>query len=387
MLKYIKYYIFIIIGFILFSIGFYQNLSNSLVDYKELNFRPWSALYISAFYFTSLSLGVLFFLVIQYVSNAVWVIVIIRVMEGIASFIPYGGIIIMLILVLNSIGIIHIFHWMDLDYLSNNKKFYLNKSFFLIRSIIYLVGWTIFMKYIKYFSKKLDETHNIKYFNKLYKVNVLFLIFFAITSMTMGWDWIMSLDINWISTLLSWYILSSYLVTGITTITLISIYLKWKGYIPLFNNNHLHDLAKYIFATSLLWSYLWFSQYILYWYGNIPEEVVYYFNRSEQYNNIHLWMLIPNFLIPLLGLLSSKIKRNYKAITIIGFIIIIGHYIDIYNMIMPSCVHKFYGFGLLEIGSFLFMMGFFICIIQKTLIKMELEPKGNPFFYKSKYPH
>ncbi|WGH26728.1 MAG: hypothetical protein NHF94_00930 [Candidatus Bostrichicola ureolyticus] len=384
----------------LFSIGFYQNLSittqkNEIKLEQNISYlknkiynRPWSALYIAAFYFTSISLGVLFFLGIQYVSKAGWVIVIIRIMEGIASFIPYGGIIIILILVLNSIGYIHIFSWMDLnpiDKIIINKQPYLNKVFFLIRSIIYLVGWTIFMIYIKNLSKKLDKTHNILYYNKLYKVNVIFLIFFAITSTTMGWDWIMSLDINWISTLFSWYILSSYVVTGITTITLISIYLKNKGYIPLFNNNHLHDLAKYIFATSLLWSYLWFAQYLLYWYGNIPEEVIYFFNRSKEYNNIYLWMLIPNFLIPLLGLISSNIKRNYKVITIIGFIIIIGHYIDIYNMIMPSSVYKFYGFGFLEIGSFLFMMGFFIFIIQKTLIKMEFDPKGNPFFNESKY--
>lgn len=368
--------------------------------FHQANNRPWSALYTTALYFIGISLGALFFLSLQYVSQAGWSIVIIRIIEVVASFIPFGGVIILIIIILNSFGLIHMFHWMDhnlydpnslkYDIVLLNKNPFLNISFYLIRTIIYLLGWTFFIYWMKKISKKLDETYNIKYHNKLYNISVVFIVFFSITSIGMGWDWIMSLNPHWFSTLFSWYVLSSYLVTAITTITIISIYLKKQGLLMKFNDHHLHDLVKYIFATSLLWSYFWFIQFLLYWYGNIPEEISYFFDRTKQYNNIHFWMLIPNLILPLFGLISSKIKRKSNIILIFSYIILIGHYIDIYNMIMPGTVGGFYGFDITEVGSFLFITGLFIFIITKSLNKLNIEAKGNKFFHESEiyeYPY
>lgn len=206
----------------------------------------------------------------------------------------------------------------------------------------------------------------------------------------MVWDWVMSLDPHWMSTLFSWYVLSGFLVTGISIITIISIFLKKNGFISKFNHNHLHDLAKYIFASSMLWSYLWGAQFLLYWYSNIPEEVIYFQDRSELYKNIHLWMIIPNLLIPFFGLIRSKAKRNYKIVLLVSFSVIFGHYINTYNMIMPSSVGLFYGFGMPEIGSILMITGLFIYTIQHILKKSVLIPKGNKFLRESElfeYPH
>ncbi|XOD68233.1 MAG: hypothetical protein ACMUEL_06200 [Flavobacteriales bacterium Tduv] len=366
----------------------------------QVHSRPWSALYTAAFYFTGLSLGVLFFLAIQHTAQAGWSIVVSRVMESIASFLPYGGVILLIVLILNAFGLVHMFHWMDpslfdlnspnYDELIANKEPFLNKFFYIIRSVVYLVGWTFFLCWMKRLSKKLDETHSVKDHNKLHDVSVGFIAFFAMTSMVMGWDWIMSLDPHWFSTLFGWYVLGTYLVTGITTIALVALYLKDKGFLPKFNDNHLHDLAKYMFATSLLWSYLWFTQFLLYWYGNIPEEVAYFINRAEQYNNIHFWMLIPNLVLPLFGLIGSNFKRNPRVVITLGCIILIGHYIDVYNMIMVGSVGGFYGFGAAEIGALLLIAGLFILIVAKELSTLELEAKGNQLFRESEiyeYPY
>lgn len=357
--------------------------------YKKHN-RPWAAFYVSAFYFTGVSLGALFFIVIQHVSNAGWVTILIPVMECIYSFLPYGSIGVLIIIILNALGFFHIFTWMitslrnpySLNYneLIANKYPFLNIPFFLIRSFIYITLWTFFLYRIKSLYRKLYKKSSNR---ALRKASVVFIIFFAFSSMGMGWDWIMSINAHWFSTLFSWYVFCTHLVIGITTITMVSIFLKKNGYLSTFNSNHMHDLAKYMFSTSLLWTYLWFSQFILCWYGNIPEEVSYFLQRSELYKNIHFWMLFPTLLFPFIGLIRSNVKRKPRIVFFIGCIILIGHYLDIYNMIMPDCVGVFYGFGFTEIGSFLFMSGFFIFFIFRKL--SNIEPTCHPFFHESKY--
>ncbi|WP_185873897.1 hypothetical protein [Blattabacterium cuenoti] len=412
--KKILFFLMIIGFFILFYEKIYSsiNLKNNFflekknyihqtIDNKN---KPWISLYISLFYFTTISLGSLLFLSIQSVSKSGWSIIIHPIMEVVASFIPYGGIMIFILLLFNSIDIIHLFHWMDsslynsislkYDKLIESKRLFLNIPFFLIRSLIYIIGWSFFYFKIKKISHKLDITHSLNDYKKLYFFSIFFIIFFSITSIIMGWDWIMSLNPHWFSTLLSWYILSTYLVTGIGTITIISIYMKKKGYLPFFNKNHLHDLSKYLFSTSLLWSYFWFSQFLLYWYGNIPEEISYFIRREESYGYIHFWMLIFNFLIPFFGLMSSKNKTNPKIVLPITYILLFGHYLDIYNLIKPEIMvsfkNSFFFIFSEEIGALLLIGSIFLFILFKNLHKNKLNPIGNPFFQESKkykYPY
>ncbi|WP_317168043.1 hypothetical protein [Blattabacterium cuenoti] len=397
----------IIIGFILILLDkkfFNKKIYNfSKEEGKEIKYEkkenePWSGLYISIFYFTSISLGALFFLGIQNISNSGWSIIIHPIMEDIASFIPYGSIMIFIILSLNTLDYIHLFHWMspDLfdpislkyDKIIASKKLFLNTPFFLIRSLIYVLGCSFFYFKIRKKSHILDQTHSLNDYKKLYFISLIFIIFFSIVSILIAWDWIMSLNPHWFSTLFGWYILSSYIVTGIGTITIISIYLNKKGYFPLFNKNHLHDLSKYLFSSSLLWSYLWFSQFLLYWYGNIPEEIYYFLKREEIYQSIHFWILIPNLVIPLFGLISSKNKTNPKIVFSIAFTLLIGHYIETYSLIAPDVEIQF---GMSEIGSLLLIGGIFYYILFSNLNKRKPNAsKGNPFFQESKnyeYPY
>jgi len=193
----------------------------------------------------------------------------------------------------------------------------------------------------------------------------------------------MSVDPHWFSTLFGWYVFASMFVSGITAIALITIYLKAKGYLEKVNDNHIHDLAKFMFAISVFWTYLWFSQFMLIWYSNIPEEVTYFVTRIEDYNLPFFGMLIMNFIFPLLILMNSDYKRVNWFVVMAGIVILLGHYVDVYNMIMPATVGDQWSFGVSEIGGLLFFTGLFIYVVFNTLTKAPLEASGDPFIGES----
>ena len=178
----------------------------------------------------------------------------------------------------------------------------------------------------------------------------------------------------------------STLSSAVAAIILISVYLKKTGFLPQFNDNHLHDLGVYLFATSMLWTYTWFAQFMLYWYANIPEEVNYFFGRFKYYGVTFLPMLILNFLIPLLVMVSSSIKRNYTVVTTMAVIVLIGHWLDHFNMVMPGTVGPYWqnmAGLLLNLGAVLFGVGLFVFAVMTTLAKTKLIPTGNPFLRES----
>ncbi|WP_185872805.1 hypothetical protein [Blattabacterium cuenoti] len=356
--------------------------------------------YTNILYLTLISLGILCFLTIQYVSKSVWSVIIYPIMEILSSFLPYGCMLIFIMFIFNSLNIIQLLPWMNTnvvnpnsilyDEIIANKKEFLNVPFFLIRNIFYMIVWNVFYFKIKKISCILHNNYSIKLYEKLNSLSVKFIIFFAITSIFMGWDWIMFLNPHWISTIFSWYLFSSYLSAGIGVIILFSIYLNKIGYLSYFNEHHLHDLSKYLFSSSLLWTYFWFSQFLLYWYSNIPEEMIFFIKRTIFYENIHFWMLILNFLIPFFGLLSSKNKKNPLIVSMISIIILIGHYIDMYQLIIPEISLFKYNFGLADIGMLLIIVSIFLKIIFYNVNKHQLKYIGHPYFKESqhyKYPY
>jgi hypothetical protein len=360
----------------------------------KLQNKPWAALYVSAFFFMMISLGVLAFYAIQRVAQAGWPIVLYRVMEGITAYLLPGGIIVITILVLSGLHFNHLFIWMDPevvahDELIKNKSVYLNLPFFFIRAIFFLSGWTLYRHFSRKFSLKQDSalSNDISNHKKNFKISAAFLVFYFVTESIMSWDWVMSIDPHWFSTLFGWYVFSSMFVTGITVIALITIYLKNNGYLDFVNDSHIHDLGKFMFAISILWTYLWFSQFMLIWYANIPEEVTYFMTRIEDYNLPFFGMLVMNFIFPLVILMNSSYKRINYIVVMTGIILVLGHYIDVFNMIMPSAVGDQWSIGVSEIGAFLFFFGLFIYIVFNELTKAPLLAKGDPFIKESEQYH
>ena len=357
--------------------------------YHQLANRPWAALYVAAFFFFMISLGTLAFYAIQRAAQAGWSPVLFRVMEGITGYLLPGGLLVLLILILSVLHFNHLFIWMDPEVVEHDKIIkaksgYLDPYFFLIRGFIYLGGWSLYRYFSRKFSIAQDNSNDNRNHIKNFKISAGFLVFFLVTESMMSWDWIMSIDPHWFSTLFGWYVFASMAVSAVTTIALISIYLKSKGYLPDVNDNHIHDLGKFMFGFSVFWTYLWFSQFMRIWFANIPEEVVYFITRMDDYT-IPFWgMVVINFILPFLILVSSNFKRVYWIITMAGIIILVGHYIDVYNMIMPSAVGDKWGFGIPELASLMFFAGLFIFIVFSSLTKAPLEAKGDPFNEESK---
>ena len=360
--------------------------------FHQLSNKPWAAFYVAAFFFFMISLGVLAFYAIQRAAQAGWSPVLYRVMEGITAYLLPGGIIIIVILALSGMHLNHLFIWMDPEVVAHDeliagKTGYLNVPFFLVRAVLFLLGWTIYRYFSRKFSLAQDQSDNISNHKKNFRISAAFLVFFIYSESVMSWDWIMSIDPHWFSTLFGWYVFASMIVSGVTAIALITIYLKSKGYLEFVNDSHIHDLGKFMFGFSVFWTYLWFSQFMLIWYSNIPEEVTYFMTRIEDYNLPFFGMVVMNFIFPLLILMNSDYKRINYFIVMAGIVVILGHYMDVYNMIMPSAVGDQWFIGVAEIGGFLFFLGLFIFIVFSELTKAPLFAKGDPFMGESERFH
>jgi hypothetical protein len=355
--------------------------------------RPWSALYVAAFFFFMIALGVLAFYGIQFASQSGWSPVLFRVMEGITSYVLPGGLIVLAIAVASgTIGHYNIFVWMDPDVVAHDKLIqgkagWLNIGWFAVRGLIFIAGWSLYRHFARKFTIAQDNSDDNSYFKKTFRISAAFLVFFIYTESIMSWDWIMSVDPHWFSTLFGWYVFAGMAVSGITVIAFITLYLKSRGHLEIVNDSHIHDLAKFMFGFSIFWAYLWFSQFMLIWYANIPEEVTYFVTRIEDYNGLFFGMMVLNFVFPFLVLMNSDYKRIPWFVVMAGIIILVGHYIDVYVMIMPATVGDRWSFGIPEISSIMLFAGLFMFIVFTALTKAPLVVKRNPFLKESEHFH
>ena len=358
----------------------------------QLQNKPWSALYVACIFFMLISMGVLAFYAIQQVAQAGWSPVLFRVMQGITAYLPVGSVLFLIFLLLSGFHFNHLFPWLDPevvahDKLIQNKAGYLNFPFWIVRALVFLTGWNLY----RYFSRKnclaQDESDDNSNYKKNFNISAMFLVFFIVTESIMSWDWIMSLDPHWFSTLFGWYVFASFFVSGITTICMVTLYLKSVGYLEHVNTSHIHDLAKFMFGISVFWTYLWFSQFMLIWYANIPEEVTYFVTRIELYNLPFFGAVVMNFVFPILILINTDFKRITWVLVMAGTVILLGHYVDFFNMIMPATVGDQWFIGASELGSISFFLGLFIFVVFSALAKVPMLPKRNPFIEESKHFH
>ncbi len=360
----------------------------------QIHNRPYAALYVAAFFFMMIALGVLAFYAIQIASQAGWSPVLFRVMEGITAYLLPGALIVLVIAIFAGD---HLFVWMNADMVNPDsdkydalvagKSGWLNKTGFIIRALIFIGGWSLYRHFARKFSIAQDTAEDNRNFKKSFRIAAGFLVFFIYTESMMSWDWIMSVDPHWFSTLFGWYVFASMFVSGITVIALITLYLKSKGQLEFVNENHLHDVAKFMFAFSIFWTYLWFSQFMLIWYSNIPEEVTYFVTRFADYKLPFLGMVVMNFVFPILMLMNADYKRVPWFVVMAGLVILAGHYIDIFNMIMPATVGDRWFIGIPEISSILLFAGLFIFVVFTALTKAPLLVKRYPFRKESEEFH
>jgi len=360
--------------------------------------RPWAALLVNTIFFLGIGIGTLFFLAIQYAAQAGWSAGILRVMESVALFVGIPLLGMLFLVITGTMEMHHVWHWMqdgimdpanpNYDKIIAGKEGYLNDTFFTLRTVAYLVIWAGAAYLLRRNSLKEDqlpEGQNLFFTQR--KLAATFIVLYAVTSSTSAWDWIMSIDTHWFSTLFGWYTFAGMFVTALTVLNVLVMFLRVKNYLPWVNDNHQHDLGKFMFAFSVFWTYLWFSQYMLIWYSDIPEETPYYLARFGEYKTLFITMLAFNFIMPVLVLMSRDSKRIMGFILLAAVFVLAGHWMDHYIMIMPGSVGYNYGFGWVELGGFLFYAGLLLYVVQRNLAAAPLKMKNHAMIHESKLFH
>ena len=354
--------------------------------------RLFSNLWINNMYFIGISVTAVFFVAIQYVAQAGWSAGIIRVPMSFGSWLPYGFV---LLIITFAIGNHDIFHWTH-DYLYDTsdprydkiidgKKAYLNLPFFLSRMVLFFLVWYYLYRRIVKLSVLEDINGGDKYWNKMFTLSAIFVVFYGLSSSVAAWDWILSIDTHWFSTMFGWYVFASWWVSSLAFITYVVVLLKDNGYLKHVNFSVIHDLGKFVFAFSVFWTYIWFSQYMLVYYANLPEETTYFIERlrSDNYVGFFYANLFMNFFFPFLFLMTRASKRHTRFLKIVCPIILFGHFIDFYLMITPGIVKENNGFGLLEIGILMVYLSMFLFVILKSLGSRNLLARNHPMLDES----
>ncbi len=381
------------ISFILIGIG----LISIAASFMTHSHQAWSNLLHNTFYFMVIALCGTFFLALQYAAEAGWSVSVKRIPEAMGAFLPYAAVLMLIVffgnLIAGNNGGHYLYHWLhhdlydpaspEYDKIIDGKSAYLNLPFFVTRMLVYFAVWIGFTLTLRKLSLREDKEGGQAFYKKAKRISAAFLVLFAITSSTSAWDFVMSIDTHWYSTLFGWYTFAGLFISGLSVIGITTAYLVKKGLMPWVTEHHLHDIGKFMFAFSVFWTYLWFAQFMLIWYANIPEEVTYFMLRFDHYRVLFWTNFFINFITPFIVLMTRDAKRKTNTLLIVGVILIIGHWIDTFLMITPGVVGEHWHIGWMEIGTALGFAGLFMFVMLNALAKAPLLRENHPMLQES----
>lgn len=372
--------------------------------------REFSNLLLMGYYFACVCVAGGVFCAIQYVAQAGWSASMIRIPQAMIKVLPIAAVI-LLVIITSGMFITHTVvneegrsvvqpylyaQWATkgltdpqsplYDSVVAGKAGYLNIGFYYTRMVVFLVLYAVLAWMLVKYSENEDEVGGMINYKKSFNIGCVFLLIFGITFPLFSFDSIMSLEARWYSTMFGWYNLAAAWVTGLAAITLLMVWLKEKGYFSWLNENHLHNMGLFMFAFTVFWTYVWFFQFLLYYYANMPEETAYFYKRWEPEFKPWFWLnIIINFATPFLMLMARDYKRIFKRVKWVAIIILCGHWLDYYMMIMPDTVGaKGRGFFYQEVGTFIGFAGLFVFLSLNALSKFKsLVPKNHPFLEES----
>lgn len=380
-------------------VGLYITSGSKSDPHQQARF--WASLLMNSVYFLLIVNASMFFICATTLAWGGWQMSFRRVPEAISAAVPVVGTISGVILLAIVFGSNHeIYHWTNAEHVKhdkilNFKKGFLNKGFFTFMTLFTIIGWSVLGWKMRQLSRSLDDKplgsveEGRKYIWKNTVWAAVYIVVFALTIMSsIPWLWLMSIDAHWYSTMYSWYTFASSFVAGMSLIALFVVYLKNTGYLELTNEEHLHDIGKFMFAFSVFWTYLWFSQFMLIWYANIPEETTYFKPRAQGiYSGIFWLMFLINFLAPLLLLMRRSAKRNYGTITFMALLIIFGHWLDFFQMVFPGPSPDHVPMLLYDFCIALGFAGLVMFLVGRALSKAPLLAKNHPFVKESIIHH
>jgi hypothetical protein len=366
-----------LIGMIALVVGFMQD-----------GMRGWANVLLNNYYFLSLAIGASFFLALQYITQAGWSSGFKRIAESMSAYIPVAAVI-MIILVF---GMKTLYSWIEPEargfdahelHLIHHKSSYLNEAFFIVRLVLYFAVWIFMTRLLRSYSLKEDMEGGIVYFQKSEFYSKVYIFTLALTFSLATFDWLMTLEPTWYSTIYSLKNFVAAFFHGTNIIVLIVLIMHGQGYFTFINNAHWGDFSKYVFILSIVWAYFWFSQYLLIWYANIPEETTYYVERLEGPWKVNFYTnMVLNWLVPFMILLPNYFARKKFILAFVIICTIIGQYTDLYEQIIPGTTGV-YQIGFVEIGTFLGFAGLFVYMFMRTLSNASLVPENHPLLQES----
>ncbi len=356
--------------------------------------RLWANLLLNGWYTLIIALAGTFFIAVNYAANAGWATGLKRISEAMGNYIPVGLGIFLLIVFLGGDSL---YHWkadgiMDenspnYDSIIASKSWFLNAPFYYVVAPLLVVVFYLFHRNFRNMSIREDKEGGLVFFKKSVAFSGAFLFIFAFGFSIISWEYIMSVDPHWFSTIYAIYNFAISFVCGMTVMTMLTLFLKSQGYLSFINGEHIHDLGKFMFAFTIFWTYIWLAQYLLIWYADMPEETVYYYMRQDGNEGIYQFQFWANlflcFFIPFLALMTRNAKRNPMWLYLVGSIILIGHWNDLYLMIMPGVMQQYASIGLMEIGMPIFFGALFVFIVLKAFEKAPTFPLKHPYLEES----
>ncbi len=332
-------------------------------------------------FLSSVGLGSLFLVALEYIVGSVWSTPFRRVFEILSS--------VLLILPLIALPVYlhshNIFHWthaevVAVDEILKQKSPYLNMTFFTIRIIAYFAIWIIFHLLMTKNSKVQDTTKDPKLTKLNTKLSAIFLPLFVLTLTFSSIDWMMSLEAHWFSTIFGVYYFSGTFLAALAAGTFLIIWLNEKGLLVKgIRKDHYYSLGALLFGFINFWGYIAFSQYLLIWYANIPEETYWFLQRWEgSWMYFSIFFIIVHFVVPYFALLSQPSKMDPKRLKFMSIWIIFVHILDLYWIVMPSFNPDGFIFGWIEIGFILLGLGVLIVVFNYSAKKVNLVAIGDP---------
>ncbi|MDB5144511.1 MAG: quinol:cytochrome oxidoreductase [Mucilaginibacter sp.] len=375
--------------------------------------RTFANLLLMGYYLVTVCLFGVIFCAIEYVAQSGWSVSILRIPQLFARLLPVAALLLLAIISAgiftthpgkNEAGITTVLPYLyklwalngvtvrghvNYDAVIAGKAGFLNIPFFFTRLVAFLAFYSIAGWLLVKYSCQEDRADGMANYKKSFTLSAVFLLVFFFTVPLFVFDAIMSLDAHWYSTLFGWYNLSGFLVTGFTVTALTVIYLQEAGYMPWVTKNHLQTLGVLIFGFSIFWTYLWFEQFLLIYYSNLPEEAVYFYKRWEPEYQFWFWLnMTINFCVPFFVLMSRDAKMKVKVMKVTCILLVFGHWLDYWQMIIPGTTapqaNWYSEIGVIEAATFIGFAGLFCYIILYAFSKLKsLAPKNHPFLQES----
>jgi hypothetical protein len=351
--------------------------------------RTWSNLLVVGFYLVTLGLGGALFIALTYVSSASWNVAFRRVPEALA-----------MLLAPVSFGLLAVLAWQHQRYGWHPhagsdagtfwfKQWWATPSFWLIRAFVYVALWNLLARALVAVSRRQDQSASLglTIINK--RLSALFLVVYAVTFSLASCDWLMLLEPMWFSTVWGVYHFAGMVQATIAVMILFAIVLRARGPLRgIFTDEHLHDLAKLLLGFSCFWMYIWFSQYMLIWYTNLPEETSYFLPRTVgPWGPLVVASLVLNWIVPFFVLLPRPCKRNESIMIKVAAVVLVGRWLDLYLMVFPSTVGGNPIFGLWELAGIGLLIGLFGWLFLSCFFKAAPVPSGDPLLSESLHYH